>query len=93
MTFDISRRLIMVAATGSAIALSFTSSAFAITKLTFLVDNSPSNVTVAEALASAFSAKNPDISVEVEVRAGGAEGDNIMKTRLAMTLPPSFIQF
>jgi raffinose/stachyose/melibiose transport system substrate-binding protein len=83
MTFDISRRLIMVAATGSAIALSFTSSAFAITKLTFLVDNSPSNVTVAEALASAFSAKNPDISVEVEVRAGGAEGDNIMKTRLA----------
>ncbi len=83
MTHAISRRLLVAAAAGSALALSFASSAFAEVKLTFLVDNAPATVKASEALAAAFHAKNPDITVEVESRPGGGEGDNIVKTRLA----------
>ncbi|WP_421760440.1 ABC transporter substrate-binding protein [Devosia sp.] len=52
-------------------------------KLTFLFDNAPSTVAMAEALATAFEAKHPDIDVETESRPGGGDGDNIIKTRLA----------
>lgn len=79
----ISRRLLVAAAAGSALALSFASSAYAEVKLNFLVDNAPATVKASEALAAAFHAKNPDITVEVEARAAGGEGDNIVKTRLA----------
>ncbi|TSD89861.1 extracellular solute-binding protein [Mycobacterium sp. KBS0706] len=51
--------------------------------LTFLVDNAPSTVKIAETLAAEFTARNPDIEIEVETRPGGAEGDNLIKTRLA----------
>jgi raffinose/stachyose/melibiose transport system substrate-binding protein len=53
------------------------------TTLSFLVDNAEGNVKQAEALATAFQAKNPDIKVEVQTRPGGAEGDNVVKTRLS----------
>ena len=54
------------------------------TSLTFLVDNGEATVETAEALADAFNAENPDITVEVETRPpGGSEGDNLIKTRLA----------
>ena len=52
-------------------------------KLTFLFDNAPSTVAMAEALATAFEAKHPNIDVETESRPGGGDGDNIIKTRLA----------
>ena len=42
----------------------------------FLVDNAEETVKTAEALAKAFTAKNPDITVKVETRPGGGEGDN-----------------
>lgn len=83
MTYAISRRLLVVAAAGSALALFFAASAQAEVKLAFLVDNAPATVKASEALATAFHAKNPDITVEVEARAAGSEGDNIVKTRLA----------
>ena len=83
MNCAISRRLLVAAAAGSALALSFALPAFAEVKLTFLVDNAPATVKASEALAAAFHAKNPDISVEIESRPGGGEGDNIVKTRLA----------
>ncbi|MFM9278370.1 ABC transporter substrate-binding protein [Paenibacillus jiagnxiensis] len=51
--------------------------------LTLLVDNSQDAVNTANAYIEAFQAKNPDIKVELETRPGGAEGDNIVKTRLA----------
>ncbi|HLU60496.1 MAG TPA: extracellular solute-binding protein [Pseudonocardia sp.] len=51
--------------------------------LTFLVSSNQSTVSAAEALAEAFMQQNPDITVEVETRPGGSEGDNIVKTRLA----------
>ena len=51
--------------------------------LSFLVDNSPTSVELGEGLAAAFTEANPDITVEVEQRPGGSEGDNIVKTRLS----------
>jgi raffinose/stachyose/melibiose transport system substrate-binding protein len=53
------------------------------TELTFLVDNGEATVATAEALAEAFTAENPDISIEVETRPQGTDGDNVVKTRLA----------
>ena len=51
--------------------------------LTFLVDNSEGSTKPAQGLAEAFHAKNPDITVQVQQRPGGADGDNIVKTRLS----------
>ena len=51
--------------------------------LSYLVDNQEATVETAEALADAFTAENPDITVEVETRPQGADGDNLIKTRLA----------
>ena len=84
MTFLTTRRTILTAITalGLASALSSPSLADAVT-LSFLVDNAPSTVAVAEELKKQFEATNPDIKVEIEQRPGGADGDNIIKTRLA----------
>jgi len=51
--------------------------------LSYLVDNQESTVATAEALAEAFMAENDGITVEVESRPQGAEGDNLVKTRLS----------
>ncbi|UYN98074.1 MAG: extracellular solute-binding protein [Devosia sp.] len=51
--------------------------------LSFLIDNGPQSVAVAEAWVAAYTAKNPDVTIDIEVRPGGGEGDNIVKTRLA----------
>ncbi|KQS59315.1 ABC transporter substrate-binding protein [Rhizobium sp. Leaf371] len=64
-------------------ALLLSGPAFADTTLTFLVDNNADSVAAAEALAKAYAEKNPDVTVEVEQRPGGGDGDNIVKTRLA----------
>lgn len=53
------------------------------TSLTFLVDNGEATVATAQALVDAFVEENPDISIEVETRPQGADGDNVVKTRLA----------
>jgi raffinose/stachyose/melibiose transport system substrate-binding protein len=50
--------------------------------LTYLVDNAEDTVKAAEGVAAAFTAKNPDITVTVESRPQGSEGDNVVKTRL-----------
>lgn len=51
--------------------------------LTYLVDNQEATVATAEALAEAFTEKNPDITIDVQTRPQGADGDNLIKTRLA----------
>jgi len=51
--------------------------------LSFLVDNGPETVKTADQLAKDFSAKNPDITVKVETRPQGTDGDNLVKTRLS----------
>lgn len=51
--------------------------------LTYLVDDSEANSSMARALAEAYMAVNPNVTINVETRPGGTEGDNIVKTRLA----------
>ena len=48
-----------------------------------LIDNSADTVAMADALTAAYTEKNPDVNFDIEQRAGGGEGDNIVKTRLA----------
>lgn len=52
-------------------------------EIEFLIDNGTDAVATAEALIDAFEAENPDISVTLQTRPGGGEGDNIVKTRLS----------
>jgi raffinose/stachyose/melibiose transport system substrate-binding protein len=51
--------------------------------LTYLVDDSQNSRDTVQALADAYMALNPNVTISVETRSGGAEGDNIVKTRLA----------
>ncbi len=51
--------------------------------LTYLVDESANSQDLAKALAEAYMAKNPHVTITIESRPGGADGDNIVKTRLA----------
>jgi raffinose/stachyose/melibiose transport system substrate-binding protein len=61
--------------------------------LSFLVDNGPETVKTAEALAKDFSAKNPDITVKVETRPQGTDGDNLVKTRLSTNSMDDMFQY
>lgn len=51
--------------------------------LTYLVDESQNSQDVANALADAYMAEHPNVTITIESRPGGTEGDNIVKTRLA----------
>jgi raffinose/stachyose/melibiose transport system substrate-binding protein len=51
--------------------------------LTYLVDNSEINSTIAIVLAEAYMEQNPNVTIIIEERPGGTEGDNLVKTRLA----------
>lgn len=51
--------------------------------LTYLVDEAEANLATANAYADAFMALHPNVTINVESRPGGTEGDNIVKTRLA----------
>ncbi|HET9548210.1 MAG TPA: hypothetical protein VFO97_10255, partial [Desertimonas sp.] len=51
--------------------------------LSLLIDNTETTVLLTEGLTSAFSELHPNVSFDVEERPGGADGDNIVKTRLA----------
>jgi raffinose/stachyose/melibiose transport system substrate-binding protein len=51
--------------------------------ISLLVDNVQDTVNMANAYVEAFQNKYPNITVELETRPGGTEGDNIVKTRLA----------
>jgi raffinose/stachyose/melibiose transport system substrate-binding protein len=51
--------------------------------LTLLTDTTPENIAAAEALVAAYQAANPDVTISIDTRPGGSEGDNLVKTRLA----------
>lgn len=53
------------------------------TAITFLTNNDPANVKVAESVIAAFEAGNTDVDVKLDTRPQGSEGDNLVKTRLA----------
>lgn len=52
-------------------------------ELSMLVGSNPDTVAIAEALTAAYTEQNPDVTFDIEIRPGGSEGDNIVKTRLA----------
>ncbi len=51
--------------------------------LTYLIDDTQATQAQAQALVDAYVALNPNVTIEIETRPGGTEGDNIVKTRLA----------
>ncbi|HSO68546.1 MAG TPA: extracellular solute-binding protein [Arachnia sp.] len=52
-------------------------------ELTYFTWSDATAVAQAEALVEAFTAENPDITVTLDANPGGAEGDNLVKTRLS----------
>ncbi|MFC8680322.1 ABC transporter substrate-binding protein [Microbacterium ureisolvens] len=52
-------------------------------EISFLTQNTGTNVEVAEALIEAFEAENEGITVRLETQPAGTEGDNLIKTKLA----------
>src|ERR1700759_5142076 len=83
MAFLTNRRALMI---GAALAMTtaFSSPSFAdATTLSFLIDNAPNTVAWANQLKTDFEAANPDIKIDIEQRPGGADGDNLIKTKLA----------
>jgi len=57
--------------------------AHADTTLSLLVGNGGPDFVGLQALADAYHAAHPEVSFEIEQRPSGADGDNIVKTRLA----------
>jgi len=51
--------------------------------LTVLIDDTELAVRDTEALTTAFTERNPNVTFDIELRPQGAEGDNVVKTRLA----------
>lgn len=51
--------------------------------LSYLVDDSEANRGTAQALADAYMALHPNVTIVIETRPQGTEGDNVVKTRLA----------
>jgi len=84
MTFNLSRRSALFAA-ALTLSTALAGPAFAADPLTlsFLVDNAPNTVAWANQLKTDFEAANPDIKIDIEQRPGGADGDNLVKTKLA----------
>lgn len=52
-------------------------------ELSMLSDNGDQAMGITTALVDAFNASQNDITIEVETRPAGADGDNLIKTRLA----------
>jgi raffinose/stachyose/melibiose transport system substrate-binding protein len=51
--------------------------------LSLLIDDTETTVLLTDGVTSAFSELHPNVSFDIEQRPGGADGDNIVKTRLA----------
>jgi raffinose/stachyose/melibiose transport system substrate-binding protein len=51
--------------------------------LTYLADDSESTQQIVHALADAYMKLHPNVKIEIENRPQGADGDNVVKTRLA----------
>lgn len=52
-------------------------------QISYLVDNSTATAVTTKALVSAFEKSNPDITVKVDTKPQGTDGDNLVKTRLS----------
>lgn len=61
--------------------------------LSILLDGNEETIAAMAALTAAYTAAHPDVTFEVENRPGGAEGDNLVKTRLATGEAGDIIQY
>ncbi len=67
--------------------------AHAETVLSVTTDGNAETVAAMEALTAAYTAAHPDITFEIENRPGGADGDNLVKTRLATGEAGDILQY
>ncbi len=63
------------------------------TVLSVTIDGNQETISAFEALTAAYTAAHPDVTFEVENRPGGAEGDNLVKTRLATGEAGDILQY
>lgn len=56
-------------------------------------DGNAETVAAMEALTAAYTAAHPDVTFEIENRPGGAEGDNLVKTRLSTGEAGDILQY
>ena len=82
MTKSTMRGLLMVGAAVVGLGL-MAHGAMADTTLTLSSDNNVDTVKAFDALTKAYSAAHPGVKFEIDNRPGGAEGDNLVKTRLS----------
>lgn len=87
MSSMLGRRGLTVVALSAALVMSLAATSVAQdaekVELTMLADNTEGTMAWTEALVAAYEEMNPNVSISVEWRPGGGEGDNIVKTRLA----------
>ncbi|MEO8244786.1 MAG: extracellular solute-binding protein [bacterium] len=67
--------------------------AHADTVLSVLSDNNPETLAALDALTKAYTAAHPDVTFEMEQKPGGADGDNMVKTRLATGEMSDILQY
>ncbi|MFI5695046.1 ABC transporter substrate-binding protein [Kribbella sp. NPDC051586] len=75
--------LVLTACSAGSLGSSSDSGGSGSVEITYLTTNQDQDVKEAQQLANDFHAKNSNITVKVESRPGGTEGDNIIKTRLS----------
>ena len=63
------------------------------TVLSITTDGNAETVAAMEALTAAYTAAHPDVTFEIENRPGGADGDNLVKTRLATGEAGDILQY
>lgn len=63
------------------------------TVLQVTTDGNQDTINMMDALTAAYTAAHPDVTFEVENRPGGAEGDNLVKTRLATGEAGDILQY
>ena len=63
------------------------------TVLSVTTDGNAETVAAIEALTAAYTAAHPDVTFEIENRPGGADGDNLVKTRLATGEAGDILQY
>lgn len=61
--------------------------------LSVTLDGNAETNAAMEALTAAYTAAHPDVTFEIENRPGGAEGDNLVKTRLATGEAGDILQY
>jgi raffinose/stachyose/melibiose transport system substrate-binding protein len=63
------------------------------TVLSITTDGNAETVAAMDALTAAYTATHPDVTFEIENRPGGADGDNLVKTRLATGEAGDILQY